>query len=59
MKVERSGDVVQVVLAGTEVHLLRRALEKASFIDIPRDEQPAVAAFCTKALEMLGTTSPS
>lgn len=54
MKVERDGDVVRVTLVGTEVKLLQRALEKALFIDIPRDEQPAVAAFCNKALEMLG-----
>jgi hypothetical protein len=53
VNVEREGDGIRITLAGTEVHLLRRALEKASFIDIPRDEQPAVAAFCTRALEQL------
>lgn len=55
MNVEREpGGGIVVRLAGSEVTLLRRALEKASFIDIPRDEQPAVAVFCTRALEMLG-----
>jgi hypothetical protein len=54
VKVGRDGDRTVVTLEADEVNLLRRALEKASFIDIPREEQPAVAAFCTRALEQLG-----
>jgi hypothetical protein len=55
--VERDGDGARILLGRAEVHLLKRALEKASFIDIPRDEQPAVASFCTRALEVLGTVA--
>jgi hypothetical protein len=55
VKVEHDKDGVRLTLVGTEVKLMQRALEKASFIDIPRDEQPAVAAFCTRALEQLGS----
>jgi hypothetical protein len=54
VKVERDADGVRITLVGTEVKLMQRAFEKALFIDIPRDEQPAVAAFCNRALEMLG-----
>jgi len=54
VKVERDADGVRITLVGTELKLMQRALEKALFIDIPRDEQPAVATFCNKALEMLG-----
>jgi hypothetical protein len=55
VKVEHEKDGVRLTLVGTEVKLMQRALEKALFIDIPRDEQPAVAAFCTRALEQLGS----
>jgi hypothetical protein len=53
MKIERDGDVVRVELRGPELHLLRRALERASFIDTPMTEQAEIAAFCARALEML------
>jgi hypothetical protein len=55
MKIERDGEGVRILLDGPEVRLMRRALEKASFIDIPREEQPALATFCTKALEALAS----
>jgi hypothetical protein len=53
MQVDRVGDVVKLVVTGPEVRLLRRALERAAFIDIPANEQSEVAAFCAKALEMV------
>jgi hypothetical protein len=53
MKVEQAGDVVRVELDATEVAMLRRALERASFIDTPMSEQAAIANFCARALELL------
>jgi hypothetical protein len=55
MRVERQGDGVRIELSGAEVRLLRRALERASFIDTPVSEQAEIAAFCTRALEALPT----
>jgi len=53
MQVERSGDTVRVVLTSSKLKLLRRALERASFIDTPVSEQADIAAFCARALEAL------
>jgi hypothetical protein len=53
MRVERQGASVQVTLSEREVALLRRALERASFIDTPASEQGEIAAFCARALEAL------
>jgi len=53
MLVEREGDRVRVVLEVGEVRLLRRALERASFIDTPMSEQADIAAFCARALDAL------
>ena len=53
MKVENDGDVVRVELRGPELRLLRRALERASFIDTPMSEQAEIAAFCARALDTL------
>ena len=53
MKVEPEGDVVRIELRGPELRLLRRALERASFIDTPMSEQAEIAAFCARALEAL------
>lgn len=53
MKVERSGQEIRLVLTPAEVHLLRRTLERASFIDTPVSEQADIAAFCARALEAL------
>jgi hypothetical protein len=55
MKIERQGDGVRIELSGAEVRLLRRALERASFIDTPVSEQAEIAAFCARALEALPT----
>jgi len=53
MKVDRSGETVTIVLTAGEVKLLRRVLERASFIDTPVDEQPQIAGFASRALEQL------
>jgi hypothetical protein len=53
MRIERDGDVVRIELVGPEARLLRRALERASFIDTPVAEQAEIAAFCARALESL------
>jgi hypothetical protein len=53
MRIERQGDGVRIELSGVEVRLLRRALERASFIDTPVSEQAEIAAFCARALEAL------
>ncbi len=55
MRIERQGDGVRIELSGAEVRLLRRALERASFIDTPVSEQAEIAAFCARALEALPT----
>lgn len=53
MLIERNGDHVRVDLTGDELRLLRRALERASFIDTPASEQGEIQAFCARALEAL------
>ena len=53
MRVEVDGDVVRMELTSSESHLLRRALERASFIDTPVSEQGAIQAFCHRVLESL------
>jgi len=53
MKVERDGDTVRIELTTSELLLLRRALERASFIDTPASEQGAIATFCARALDAL------
>jgi hypothetical protein len=53
MQIERQGDGVRIELTGAEARLLRRALERASFIDTPVSEQAEIAAFCARALEAL------
>ncbi len=53
MKVERAGQVTILMLTDVEVQLLRRVLERASFIDTPVDEQPQIASFAAGALEQL------
>jgi hypothetical protein len=55
MHVERDGAIVRITLGEREVKLLRRALERASFIDTPASEQGEIAAFCARALEALPT----
>jgi hypothetical protein len=53
MHVERDGAAVRITLGEREVTLLRYALERASFIDTPAGEQPAIAAFCARVLDAL------
>ena len=53
MDVDRADGSVRITLTREEAHLLRRALERASFIDTPAAEQPAILTFCTQALEAL------
>jgi hypothetical protein len=53
VKIERSGETVRVELSPAELRLLRRALERASFIDTPLSEQGEIQAFCARALEAL------
>jgi len=53
MKVHRREDAVTLEHGLSELRLLRRALERASFIDTPVSEQAEIAAFCARALETL------
>ena len=53
MKVLRDGEIVRIELDGPDLLLLRRALERASFIDTPVSEQAAIANFCARALDLL------
>jgi hypothetical protein len=57
MRVGRTDQETWIMLTEPEVHLLRHALERASFIDTPVSEQAAIAAFCTRALEALAKPS--
>lgn len=54
MDVERqNAGGLRIALTGEEAHLLRRALERALFIDTPAAEQPAILAFCSLVLDAL------
>jgi hypothetical protein len=53
MQIRRHGEAVTIDLLPREVELLRRALERASFIDTPVSEQEEIAAFCARALDAL------
>ena len=44
---------IHLVLTTRETHLLKRALERASFIDTPVGEQEEIAVFCARVLEAL------
>jgi len=56
MQVEREGETIRIEITAQELRLLRRALERASFIDTPQAEQAEIAAFCARALEQLGAS---
>ena len=56
MKVDRQGQTIRIEIGTDELRLLRRALERASFIDTPPAEQGEIAAFCARALETLPVT---
>jgi len=53
MRFERKGNEVLLALSAEELKLLRRALERASFVDTPVSEQAEIAAFCEAALDAL------
>lgn len=53
MRMDRLADGLRIELSHEEARLLRRALERASFIDTPSAEQPAILAFCAQALDAL------
>ena len=53
MRVEESEKETRLVLTPAELHLLQRALERASFIDTPVAEQGDIATFCARTLEAL------
>ncbi len=53
MEVMQSGRATTIVLTEAEVKLLRRVLERASFIDTPVDEQAQIVGFASRALEQL------
>jgi len=58
VNVERKGRTVHIDLDESELPLLRMALERALFIDTPPDQQGAILAFCTRALELLPARAP-
>jgi hypothetical protein len=58
MQVEREGQSVRISLTLAELRLLRRALERASFIDTPVTEQADIASFCARALDALPLPAP-
>ncbi len=47
------GGGARLELSADQVRLLRLALERASFIDTPASEQPAILSFCSKILDLL------
>jgi hypothetical protein len=53
MRVEDGAGEARLTLSRDEVYLLRRALERATFVDTPPSEQEAIATFCARALEVL------
>jgi len=53
LKIDLKGSSVHLTLERDELQLLRYALERASFIDTPASEQPKIAAFCSRLLELL------
>ena len=54
---EPSGGV-RIKLDAREVTLLRYALERASLIDTPANQQAAIANFCARVLEAIATPRP-
>jgi hypothetical protein len=53
MNIQSKGRTLVLELESRELYLLRRALERASFIDTPLDEQAEIASFCSRALDVL------
>ena len=59
MRVENDGKEIRLALTPAELHLLQRALERASFIDTPVAEQGDIAAFCGRVLDALRNNKTS
>jgi hypothetical protein len=53
MRIDMEGSSACLTLDRNELRLLRFALERASFIDTPADEQPKIASFCSSTLDLL------
>ena len=53
MRIELHGPWARLTLDRDELRLMRYALERASFIDTPTAEQPMIASFCSRALDLL------
>lgn len=53
MQIQRDGQAVRITFTPREIYLLRRALERASLMDTPANEQSEILAFCTRGLEVL------
>jgi hypothetical protein len=58
MQVQKDVQSVRLTLTAREAYLLRRALERASLMDTPANEQAEILTFCTRALEALAAPSP-
>jgi hypothetical protein len=58
MQVERDGERVRIVLEASEARMLRRALERASFIDTPMSEQAEILDLIVP-IDRLFTQSPT
>jgi hypothetical protein len=58
MEVARERSGMRINLDAREVALLRYALERASLIDTPANEQAAIANFCARVLEAIATPRP-
>lgn len=53
MRVTNLDEGLRIELTAAEARLLRRALERASFIDTPVSEQSDIQSFCARVLEAL------
>jgi hypothetical protein len=53
MEIQKDGDLLRLVLSRSETQVLRWALERASFIDTPPEQQSAILNFCARTLELL------
>ena len=57
MKLEQQGDEARIILTRDELYLMRRALERASYMDTPPSEQQEILSFCAQALDILPEAS--
>ena len=56
MEITRQGQKLGLVLDPGELQLLRRALERATFLDTPAAEQTEIQDFCETLLKALERT---